>query len=79
MDVKVRSMARAVQSVLHQHIHDRRVADELGHGIADFIAANWETIMQDFGDDTSDEIDIAERVARIVIEKLTRPDHAQAA
>jgi hypothetical protein len=63
-------LVRAAQSVLHTRIHDRHAADIMGHGIADFVISNWGTVIQDFGCDDADEIEIMERVTRIVLREL---------
>ena len=65
-----RSMVRIVQSIMHTRIHDRYEADMLGHTISDFVLCNWGTVSQEFGDGASDELEIVERVARIVLRQL---------
>jgi len=63
-------MVRIVQSIMHTRIHDRYEADMLGHTISDFVLCNWGTVSQEFGDGASDELEIVERVARIVLRQL---------
>ena len=67
---RFRSMVRTVQSIMHTRIHDRNEADMLGHTISDFVLCNWGTVSHEFGDGASDELEIVERVARIVLREL---------
>lgn len=71
-------LVRIAQSVTHRYVSDRRHADRIGYGIADFVAINWGTVSKDFGGGAEDEIEIMERVARVVVRELLTP-HANAA
>lgn len=68
--VQFRSMVRAAQSILHTRIHDRQQADSMGYGIADFVVHNWEIIAQDYGANAQDELEVVERVARVVVRQM---------
>ena len=70
-------MVRTAQSVTHRYVADRRRADHMGYGIADFVAVNWGTVSQDFGCGAEEEAEIVERVARVVVRELLAP-HANA-
>jgi hypothetical protein len=63
-------LVRTAQAVLHTRINDRRTADMLGHGIVDFALTNWGTVRQDFGAGAEDEMEIIERVTRVVLREL---------
>jgi hypothetical protein len=63
-------LVRTAQAVLHTRINDRHTADQLGHGIVDFALTNWGTVTQDFGDGAQDEMEIIERVTRVVLREL---------
>jgi hypothetical protein len=72
-----RQMVRAAQSVMHRSVQDRRIADWMGYGIADFVACNWGTVSHDFGHGAQDEMEVVERVAYVVLREL--PKYQQAA
>jgi hypothetical protein len=63
-------LLRTAQAVLHTRINDRNTADQLGHGIVNFALTNWGTVTQDFGDGAQDEMEIIERVTRVVLREL---------
>ena len=63
-------LLRTAQAVLHTRINDRNTADQMGHGIVDFALTNWGTVTQDFGDGAQDEMEIIERVTRVVLREL---------
>lgn len=65
-----RQMVRAAQSVMHRNVADRRVADWMGYGIADFVLVNWGTVSRDFGHGAEDEMEVVERVARVVLREM---------
>jgi hypothetical protein len=67
---KFNQLVRTAQSVTHRYMPDRRSADRVGYGIADFVVVNWNTVSQDFGRGAEDEIEIVERVARVVVREL---------
>jgi hypothetical protein len=69
-DGQFHGLIRTAQAVLHTRINDRHTADTLGHGIVDFALTNWGTVTQDFGDGAQDEMEIIERVTRVVLREL---------
>lgn len=67
---KLWPMVRAAQSVVHRQVGDRRQADRVGYGIAEFVLNNWETVSRDFGRGAEDEMEVVERVANHVLRQL---------
>jgi hypothetical protein len=65
-------MTRVAQSVVHEEITSREEANTLGRQIAEWALANWEKVVRRYGQGTTDEFEIMERVARDMVEHRAR-------